>query len=131
MDHVFKLCAIVLIVCVISLVIEKKEKDLTIVLTLCTCCCVFLFCISFLRPVLDFVHSLETIAIMDADAFGIVFKVIGISLIAEISSLICQDAGRASLGKAVQVSATVLILWVSLPLFTKLMDLISKILGGI
>lgn len=131
MDQVFKICAAVLIVCVISLVIEKKEKDITVVLTLCTCCCVFLFTVSFLRPVVDFIHSLEHIAAVDSQALRIVFKVIGISLIAEISTLICQDAGRSALGKAVQVSATVLILWVSLPLFTKLMELVSKIIGGI
>ncbi len=131
MDYIFKICAAILIVCVISLVIEKKEKDITIVLTICASCCVLLFCLSFLRPVVEFVHSLEEIAMVDSQALRIVFKVIGISMIAEISSLICQDAGRSALGKAVQVSATVLILWISLPLFTKLIELVSKILGGI
>lgn len=131
MDHVFKICAAVLIVCVISLVIEKKEKDMTIILTICTCCCVSLFAMSFLRPVVDFIHSLEHIAAVDTQALRTVLKVIGISLIAEISTLICQDAGRSALGKAVQISATVVILWVCLPLFSKLMDLISKIIGGI
>lgn len=131
MDYIFKICAAILIVCVIGLVIEKKEKDITIVLTICSSCCVLLFCLSFLRPVMEFVHSLEEIAMVDSQALRIVFKVIGISMIAEISSLICQDAGRSALGKAVQVSATVLILWISLPLFTKLIELVSKILGGI
>ena len=131
MEHVFKICAAVLIVCVISLVIEKKEKDMTILLTICTCCCACLFAASFLRPVVDFIHSLEHIAAVDTQSLRIVFKVVGISLIAEISTLICQDAGRSALGKAVQISATVMILWVCLPLFSKLMELVSKIIGGI
>ena len=131
MDQVFKICAAVLIVCVISLVIEKKEKELTIVLTICTCCCVCLFVVSFLQPVIDFIHSLQEIAAVDYQSLRIVFKVVGIGLVAEISSLICQDAGKSALAKVVQVSATVLILWVSLPLFTKLIELVSKIIGGI
>lgn len=131
MEQVFKICAAVLIVCVVSLVIEKKEKDFTIVLTICTCCCVILFAVSFLNPVLDFIHSLQDIAMVDIEALRIVFKVIGIGMVAEISSFICQDAGKAALAKIVQVSATVLILWISLPLFTNLMELVNKILGGI
>lgn len=131
MDQVFKICAAVLIVCVISLVIEKKEKELTIVLTICTCCCVCLFVVSFLQPVIDFIQSLQNIAAVDYQSLRIVFKVVGIGLVAEISSLICQDAGKSALAKVVQVSATVLILWVSLPLFTKLIELVSKIIGGI
>lgn len=130
MDHIFKICAIVLIVCVIGLVVEKTEKDITIVLTICTCCCIFLGCISFFRPVMDFVYSLEKIAVVDSQALRIVFKAVGISIIAEISSLICQDAGRSALGKTVQVSATIWILWVSLPLFTKLIELVTQIMDG-
>lgn len=131
MDQIFKICAAVLVICVISLIIEKKEKDIAVVLTLCTCCCVCLFAASFLLPVVDFVHSLEHIATIDTQVLRIVFKVVGISLLSEISSMICQDAGHSALGKVVQVSATVLILWVSLPLFTKLIELVSKIIGGI
>lgn len=131
MDHIFKICALVLIVCIISLVIEKKEKDMALVLTICTCSCVFLVCVSFLRPVMDFIHSLEAISAIDSQALKIVIKVVGISALAEISSLICQDAGHSALGKAVQLSATIWILWASLPLFTKLIEIVTKIMGGI
>ncbi len=131
MDQFFKICAGVLIVCVISLVIDKKEKDLSLVLTICTCCCVCLFIASFLDPVMEFIHALQDIALVDTQSMGVVMKVVGVGIVAEVSSLICQDAGRSALGKVVQIGATVLILWVSLPLFSNLIELVSKMIGGI
>ena len=131
MNQIFKICATVLIACVISLVIEKKEKDLAVILTLCSCCCVIVFSLSFIRPVVDFIHSLERIASIDQQALQILFKVVGISLVSEMSSMICQDAGRSALGKTVQICATIIILWISLPLFTKLIELVSKIMEGL
>ena len=49
----------------------------------------------------------------------------------EITSLICTDAGNAALGKSVQILATCGILWLSIPLFTSLIDLLNKILGEV
>ncbi len=131
MDLFFKICAAVLLVSVVSLLIEKKEKDLTLVLTICTCCCIGICLVTFLQPVIRFVESLKNLAAMDSQSLEIVFKVVAIGLIAEISSLICQDAGKSALGKMLQASATAMILWISLPLFTKMMDLITQIIGGL
>ena len=131
MEYALKICGAIVIVCVICLVIEKKEKDLSLMLTLCGCCCALLFAVSFLSPVMDFLHSLQGIADIDTQSLRILFKVVAIGLLSEVCCLICQDAGKASLGKVLQTSATILILWISLPMFTKLMELLSKILNAI
>ncbi len=129
MDIFFKICGGVLTVCVICLLIEKKEKDLALLLTLITCCCVGLCVLGFLEPVLQFVRQLEHISSVDSQVLHVIYKVVGIGVLAEISSLICQDAGRAALAKMLQAAAAALILWLSLPLFTKLLELVSGILN--
>lgn len=129
MDMFFKICGGVLTVCVMCLLIEKKEKDLAMLLTLVTCCCVGLCVIRFLEPVMQFVRQLEQISAVDTQAIQIVFKVVGIGVLAEISCLICQDAGKSALGKLLQIAATTLILWLALPLFTRLLELVTGILN--
>lgn len=120
-----------MLVSVICLLIEKKEKDLTTVLTICVCCCIGICIVTFLQPVVRFIESLQAVSMVDGEVLSVVFKVVGIGLVAEICIRICEDAGKSALGKMLQTSATALILWLSLPLFTKLMDLISQILGGL
>ena len=57
----------------------------------------------------------------------IIFKTVGVALLAEISELICVDAGNATLGKSLQVLSTAVILWLSVPLLNELIDLIETI----
>ena len=60
-----------------------------------------------------------------------VLKAVGIGLLAELTGQICADSGNASLGKSLQILATAVILWLMLPLFTQLIDLLEEILGAI
>jgi hypothetical protein len=55
--------------------------------------------------------------------------VVGIGIMTEIGGLICTDGGSSSLGKTVKMLGSAVILWLSLPLYAKLMELLQKILG--
>lgn len=86
---------------------------------------------SYLEPVVDVFHKLQSWGQLDWDMLSIVLKALGIGLVAEIACLICADAGNAALGKALQYLATVVILWLSVPLLSSLMDLITQIMGEV
>jgi hypothetical protein len=46
-----------------------------------------------------------------------------------LATLICTDAGNTALAKTVQILTTAMILWLSIPLFESLLDLVQAILG--
>ena len=110
---------------------EKQGKDIGVLLTIAVCCMGVLIALAYLDPVLDFLRKLETLGKLDGRLIGVLFKVVGIGLVSEIAGMICADAGKGSLGKSLQMVATAVILWLSLPIFTALIDLIQTILGGI
>lgn len=66
---------------------------------------------------------------VDSDLIGILIKSVGIGILTEITVLVCSDAGHTSMGKALQIMATGAILWVCLPLFNSLLDLLENILN--
>lgn len=123
--------AAVLLAAVLGLTLAGYGKDMGLLLTLGVCCMVMAASISFLQPVLEFLRQLETLGELDRDLIRVLFKIAGIAFIAEIAGMICTDAGNASLGKAVQLLGTSVILWLSLPVFNALLELIREILGGI
>lgn len=59
---------------------------------------------------------------------GILLKAVGIGLVSEIAGLVCTDAGNGSLGKALQMLGSAVILYLSLPIFTAILELIREIL---
>lgn len=121
-------CAVAMLV-VILILSQGKAKDMGMLLSLAGCCLVALVALSYLGPVLDFLVGLETLGNLDRTMIGSLLKIAGIGMIAEIASLVCSDSGNGSLGKAVQLMGTAVILWLSVPLFTALVELIQKMLG--
>ena len=105
-----------------------KQKDIGVLLTMAVCCMVTMIAISYLEPVLDFLRELETLGDLQGDMLGILLKAVGIGLVSEIAGLVCTDAGNGSLGKTLQMLGSAVILYLSLPIFTAMLELIREIL---
>ena len=131
MDPFLKAAALVLITVILTLALGSKGKETGFLLTMAACVMVMILGISYLQPVMDFLRKLETLGNLNGDMTGILFKVAGIGIISEIVGMVCADAGNSSLGKALNIAAAGVILWLSIPIFDALLELIQRILGEI
>ena len=131
MDVFLKASAGVLVAVVLILTLSKQSKDISLLLTIAVCCMVIVGAVKYLQPVADFLKRLQQIGNLDTEIFSVLLKAVGIGLLAEFTSLVCTDAGNSSLGKATQLMATAAIVWISIPLLDKLIELIDNILGAI
>lgn len=129
MTHYLQASAAVLLAVVLCLTLGKQGQDMAALLTIGVCCMVMLLAVTYLRPVMDFLEKLETLGDLNGDMVGVLFKVVGIGILTEVSSMICADAGNSSLGKVLQLLGSAVILWLSIPIFTALIELIQGILG--
>ena len=129
MEEYLKAVACVLIALVLGITLSKQNKDMTLVLSMTVCCMVMGLVMMYLQPVLDLITGMQQLGQLDESMVRILLKACGIGLIGQIATLICNDAGNAALGKALQVLASVLVLWLSVPLFEGLLDLLQKIVG--
>lgn len=130
MSTFFQTCAAVMLALLLILM-QQNGKEMGTLLSLAVCCMVAVVALSYLRPVLDFLATLEALGNLDGDLVGTLLKATGIGMLTEIASMVCNDAGNASMGKTVQLLGTAVILWLSLPLFTALVELLQSILGEI
>lgn len=128
MDNFLKIAAGVLVALVLYLVLNKQEKDFSVLLTISVCCLVVISSVSFLRPLIDFIEKLEGLGNFDSDILKILLKAVGVGLLAELVTLICIDAGNNSMGKCLQILASIVILWLAIPLFSRLIDVIQEVL---
>lgn len=131
MDAFWKATAAVLIAVILGLCLERYGKASAILLTLFTVTLVAALAVSYLEPIVAFVRKLCTIGGLDAGMLEILLKAAGIGLVGEISGLVCADSGHSALGKSLQILSSAVILWLSLPLFEKTIDLLQKMLGGL
>lgn len=131
MELFFKAAAAAMVTAVLTLVLSKQEKDYALLLTMAGCALGALVLLQFLEPVLDFVHQLQTLGDLNGDMLHILLKAVGTGLVAEIAGMVCCDAGNASLGKTIQLLGAAVILWLSIPVFQLLLELMQRILGEV
>jgi stage III sporulation protein AD len=123
--------ALVLVTVVLALALGKQSKETALLITLVACCMVCCLAISYLKPVLDFIEKLRILGNLDSESMQIMLKAVGIGLTGQIAGAVCADSGNSTLGKALQILTAAVILWLSLPLMTRLLELVEKILGGV
>lgn len=129
MDIYLKAIAAALITVIFCLVLSKRDKDMALLLTAAVCCMVAAAAVGFLSPVLSFLRNLQTLGQLDPKMFEILLKSVGIGLLAEITSLLCADAGNAALGKSIQLLSAAVILWMAIPLLQGLLEILQSVLG--
>lgn len=131
MSVYLKACGAVLIGVILILIVSKSSKDLALVLAAAVCVMVALTAMEYIRPVLEFLTKLEYLGNLDHSMIRILLKVSGIGLITEICSLVCADSGNASVGKVMKLLGSSVMIWLSLPLYTMLIELLQRILGAL
>ena len=124
-------CAGVLLAVFLILSLKNQSKDMGSLLAMAVCCMVAWIALGYLRPVMDFMRQLENLGKLNSEMIGILLKIAGIGILTDITSMVCSDAGNSSIGKTLHLLGSVVILWLSLPIFTMLMDLLQEILGDL
>ena len=128
MDAVLKVVGGALIAVILGLTLRQQGKDIALLLSAAVCCMVVAVGVAYLTPVVDFVRQLQENTGTDPEFLRILLKSVGIGLLGEIAGLICADAGNAALGKTVQILTASVILWLSLPLMSTLLELVQRMM---
>ena len=131
MDKLLWIVAGVILTVILCLLLSKQNKDIATVLSVAACCFVLFGAMYYIEPVIRFVEQLQTVGQLDSLMVKTLLKAVGITVLTELASSICQDSGNGALGKAVGFLGTGAIVYLSLPFMQSLLELIQKIMGEV
>lgn len=131
MDHFYIAVAGVLVTCILSVTVHRYNAEIASLLILCGCCFVVLIAVGFLSPILSFMRKLQQLCSVSDEMLGVLIKVTAVAFTGEIAAGVCTDSGNAALGKSLQMMASIVIVYLSLPMFQALLELVERILGGL
>lgn len=131
MEGFFQAAGAVLVTVVLSLTVSSQNKSFSALLSMGVCAMVLLLCGSYLENVTAFLSELEAIGNLSGEMVKILMKTALIGMITEIAALLCTDSGNASLAQSLRILSSGVILWLSIPVFRGLLELVQKILEGI
>ena len=114
-DIFLKAVAGILIAVILTLTLAKNGKDTAVVLVLGVCAMIILGAMKYLEPVVQFFNRLQSLGKLNEQMLSVLIKATGIGILSEIAGTVCSDSGNAALGKSLQIMATAVILWISIP----------------
>lgn len=129
MTEYLRFAAAALMGLILTLVVGRQSKDLSLLLSLAVCVLLCLGAMEFLEPVTEFLAELRKLGELDSEAVSILLKCAGIGMLSELAGLLCADAGEGAMGKALQLCSNAAILWLSLPLLRQVLTMIGEVLA--
>jgi len=126
--EIIKVVAFAFIALFLVLLFKGKRDDIAVYISIAAGVIIFLFMISKITAVLQFIQQLAAKANIDFIYLTTVFKIIAIAYLASFCSEICKDAGQGNLGAKVEFAGKILILVLAIPILMAVLQSILKIM---
>lgn len=128
--NIVTIAGITVIAAFLSVLIRKHYPEYGMAIGLITGVLVLIMLISQLAPVLNRLRTMLDSASLPSEYGLILFKALGISLLAQLSADACRDADENSLAEKAELAGKVFLLILALPLFEKVAELAVRLMNG-
>ncbi|WP_425448603.1 stage III sporulation protein AD [Dethiothermospora halolimnae] len=126
--EVLQIVGVGIIATILAVVVRQQKPEIALQISIVAGLIIFLFVVTKLSYVIDLLTNLAGKVDMEFIYFSTILKVIGIAYIAEFGAQISRDAGEEAIASKIELGGKVLIMVVSIPIVTALLDLIMKIM---
>lgn len=126
--EIIKIVAFAFLSLFIVMIFKDRRNDLAVQVSIAAGVIIFIFMLTKITVVLEFIQKLAADAHIDAVYLTTVFKILGIAYLATFSSEICRDAGENGLASKVEFSGKILILVLAIPILMAVLQSILKIM---
>lgn len=125
---IVKIVSFVFMALFLFVLFKGKRDDIALQITLVVGVIIFMFMLSKVSSVIQFLESIAVKANIDTIYLNTVIKIIGIAYIASFCSEVCKDAGANSIAAKVEFSGKILILVLAIPILMAVLEAILKIM---
>lgn len=126
--EILKIISFAIIALIIIMTLKKEKKEITLLLSIVAGIMIFVFILSKLSIVVEFLYTLSNKANIDIVYLDTVFKILGIAFLATFCSEICKDAGESNIAGKVEFAGKILILALAVPILMAVLTSILKIM---
>lgn len=87
-----------------------------------------MFVMDKLTNVLDLIKSVADKSNINSSFIALLLKITGIAFLAEFAVSVCKDAGEGAIASKIEIGSKVIIIFLSIPIISSLLEVIIKIL---
>ena len=125
-----QIAVLAIISAIACLIIRNYVGGLATALSIAGFLVILLLSSSRLEPILAVIQRLRDLSGLSDAATAPMLKATGLGLLTHLAGAVCEDSGELTLKKAVEISSTIVAVYISLPLLIAIIDLLEELLRG-
>lgn len=126
--EVIKIIGIALIALVIIILLKQYKPEFAIYISLLTGVIILILIMDRLTGIINLLQSLANKASINSTFLMLLIKITGIAFLSEFAVSICKDSGEAAIASKIEIGTKIIIISMSIPIITSLLELILKLL---
>lgn len=128
MEDVIKIIGIGLIALVVIIIIKQYKPEFAIYISIITGVLIFMLTLERFSAIINLLQSISNKAGINKTFLEILLKITGIAFLTEFAVSICKDSGESAIASKIELGSKIVIMTMSLPIISSLLNTILKIL---
>ena len=128
MEEIIKIIGIGLTSLVIIIILKQYKPEYAIYVSIIAGILILFFAMEKISGIVNLLQSISDKTYINKTFLSILLKITGIAFITEFVVSICSDAGEKAIASKIEIGSKVIIVTMSIPIITSLLELIMEIL---
>ena len=128
MEDIIKVIAVGLIAVIIIIIIKQYKPEFAIYVSIITGAIILYMIFGKLQGIINLLQNISSKAGVNSQFLSLLLKITGIAFLAEFAINICKDAGEGAIASKIEIGSKVIIVSMSIPIISSLLDVILKLL---
>ena len=128
MEELIKIIGIGLIALVIVIILKQYRPEYAIYVSIIAGILILFLAMEKLSGIINLLKAISDKTYINKQFLGILLKITGIAIVTEFAVSICADAGEKAIASKIELGSKVIIVAMSIPIISSLLELIIEIL---
>ena len=128
MEEIIKIIGIGLVALVVVVILKQYRPEYAIYVSIIAGILILVFAMEKITGIVNLLQSISDKTYINKQFLGILLKITGIAIITEFAVSICSDAGEKTIASKIEIGSKVIIIAMSIPIISSLLELIIEIL---
>lgn len=126
--EIFKIIALGILICVVIIIVKQIKPEFAVLVLIAGTIIMLCYLFNYFTNILGVFDKIISKTGINAELFSIILKIVGIGYLIEFAANICTDSGNPAIADKIVLGGKLIILTVSMPIITNLLDIIVELL---
>lgn len=125
---IIKIIGIAFLAVIIIIILKQYKPEFAMYVSILAGVLILLLSLGKIQGIIQILQNISSKTAINGEFLGILIKITGIAFLTEFAVSVCKDAGETAIANKVDLGGKVIIIAISIPIVSSLLETIVKVL---